>query len=134
MSVFLSIGSPRRRVASRRLSECTTSSTTDSCTSSPDAEISRASAGTWSPVSSSMRSPGTSNRAGINVVWPSRTARASGAERRSSEASALSACSSCRKPMIALTSTIAMMAAASAQSPSMPETMAAAIRIQITSS
>ena len=106
----------------------------DSWTESPKASISRASAGTWSPASSSIRSPGTTSRVGIDAGVPSRTTRASGAAMRCSAAKAFCARSSCRKPMMALTSTIATIAAASAQSPMAPAITAATTRIQMTSS
>ena len=106
----------------------------DSCTCMAYASMSLASAGTLSPASNSIRSPTTSFSAGKDCFSPFRTTLAIGAESRCNAAKALIARSSCRKPMIVLTSTIATMTAASAHSPMKPEITMAPSRIQITSS
>ena len=106
----------------------------DSWVERKNASTSLASAGTWSPASISMRSPITRSWAGIEEGTPSRTTRASGADIARRAVRARWARSSWRKPMTALTRTIATIAAVSAQSPTAPAMIAATIKIQISSS
>ncbi len=85
----------------------------DSSTLSSTCVSSRASAGTSSPARSRTRSPGTSPAASTTSSRPSRTTRACVRTRDRRDSSAASARDSCRKPMVALTTTTAVMTAES---------------------
>ena len=101
----------------------------------------RASAGTKSPASSRMMSPGTSDAASMICSVPSRSTRACGADMLLSASSAFSALLSCSMPMTAFRMTISRISAGSKNSPGFPstqaitnDTIAAAIRIRIITS
>jgi hypothetical protein len=67
----------------------------------------RASAGTTSPPSSRITSPGTISSAGINSSWPSRSTRVCGTWSLASASTLARALSSCRAPRTTLSSTSA---------------------------
>jgi hypothetical protein len=85
----------------------------DSSTRSPWARSSRASAGTRSPASSRMMSPGTSCSAGMVRRCPSRRTAARGSSIRAMADSASCALPSWMKPIAAFTSTTSRITAAS---------------------
>lgn len=93
--------------------------------------MSRESAGTTSPLSSRITSPGTSSAAPTTRGMPARRTRAERPVSLRSAASARSARYSCVKPMTAFTTRIAPIAEQSAHSPDAPEISAAASRITI---
>ena len=84
------------------------------------ARRSRASAGTKSPASSRMRSPGTSIPASMTFSSPPRITRACGADMFFKASSAFSALLSCKTPMIALITTITRIRMGSKNSPGSP--------------
>ena len=103
--------------------------------------ISRASAGTKSPASRRMISPGTSSAASMICSAPSRSTRAWGADRPFSASSAFSALLSCITPTMAFNITISRISTGSKNSRGLPsvqattkDTAAAAIRIRIMAS
>ena len=103
--------------------------------------INRASAGTKSPASILIISPGTSSDASITISLPLRITRACGADMFFRASNAFSALDSCITPIIALTITIRTINAGSNNSPQFcsiqittNETIAAAIKIRIITS
>ncbi len=97
----------------------------------PASQETRLSAGTWSPASISIRSPGTSSSEGTTRRVPSRTTFAAGEESRLRAARAFSARYSWTNPMTAFSATIATIATASIHSLRKPETRAAPMRTQM---
>ncbi len=91
-----------------------------SCTFSPVASISRASAPTASPSLSRRMSPGTRSADGSSVGRPSRSTEELAAVIVASAATASSALASCTKPRTALRVRIAAMTTASIGTPSAP--------------
>ena len=100
--------------------------------------ISRASAGTKSPASTRMMSPGTRSLASMTASRPLRSTRACGADMLLSASMAFSALLSCIMPMMALRMTMARISAGSRNSRVSPlwaatkkEMMAAMMRMII---
>jgi hypothetical protein len=100
----------------------------DSSHSSPDASISRTSAGTMSPTRSRTMSPGTSSVTSTCRNRPPRSTTACRRMRACSSSTAFSARYSFRKPRPMLRAMIATMIVASVLSPTNAETTAAAAR------
>ena len=89
----------------------------------------RISAGTVSPVFSSIRSPGTTSIVGIVTVFPSRAAVAVGEDKDRSESIVFSALYSCTKPITTLSRMMAVTTPPSIHDLIANETAMAAIRI-----